>query len=73
MFADEACTDQISFPETYIAPGHQYSDWQPVDAKTHKMVCSECGETLTGEHAFNSEVTVQPTFDREGVRTYTCI
>ncbi len=52
---------------------HNYGNWTQNDASTHKKQCSSCGELMTEAHNFDAGViTVQPTQQAEGVKTYTC-
>ncbi len=50
---------------------HTYSVWVE-DGDNHKKSCS-CGDVVTEAHTWNGGVvTVEPTTETEGVKTYTC-
>lgn len=64
-------TDKFS---TYaLVEGHEHSyTWTPDGDKTHTGTCS-CGITVTKPHTWDEgKVTLEPTKDKEGVKTYTC-
>ncbi len=64
-------TDKFS---TYaLVEGHEHSyTWTSDGDKTHTGTCS-CGITVTKPHTWDEgKVTLEPTKDKEGVKTYTC-
>ena len=51
---------------------HEYANWVFVDEEFHEGTCS-CGATHKEAHAWdNGKVTVEPTAEQDGVRTFTC-
>lgn len=60
-------TDSI----TEVIP-HTFGTWQIHDAQTHYKTC-DCGETITENHSWDEgNITTEPTFDSEGIKTFTC-
>ncbi len=53
-------------------PGHTFGDWEPFSDTQHVKHCA-CNESEYAPHGWNAgEVTTPPTYDAEGVMTYTC-
>ena len=51
---------------------HEYSNWTYVDEESHEGTCA-CGHTHKEGHTWDSgKVTVEPTAEQDGVRTFTC-
>lgn len=51
---------------------HEYSSFEKHDATQHKKSCP-CGDIAYADHNWNDgTVTVQPTKEADGVKTYTC-
>ena len=51
---------------------HEYGEWIADGDASHKKECL-CGDVISEEHAFDEGVvTLEPTIDAEGEKTYTC-
>lgn len=54
---------------------HQYGDWIMDDEYVHKKSCTtdDCVIEIYEKHKYNNgEITKQPTYKEDGVKTYTC-
>ena len=68
---DDSNSSQPSEPTKH---SHVQSEEWTYDESNHWHQC-ECGEgekTSVGRHMYESEITTYPTYDSEGVTTYTC-
>ena len=64
--------DCIRFTEAE-AHTHTCPEFTYADEKQHSGSCSDCGETVTENHAWDDGViTEKPTLEKEGEITYTC-
>ena len=62
--------------ETKVIPalGHNYGDWKPLNDKQHQRVCeNDSSHVEKADHHFDEgKITTEPTYTKEGVKTYTC-
>ena len=64
-------TKRVSIPAVQT---HSYYEYTVIDGYTHRSICSVCGHTEDKEHIWDTgNVTVQPTYDTAGQRTYLCV
>ena len=62
-----------SEPEEPTSHTHRVESWTVLE-NGHSGLCADCGETVTQEHAMGAgTVTLEPTCQAEGTRTFTCI
>ena len=52
---------------------HTWGPWTDGQDGTHFRACTECGQTESTAHTFDEgKVTLEPTCEEQGVKTYTC-
>ena len=67
------CTCGATKTDIVPAKGHTYGDWTADGDENHKKIC-ECGDEVIEAHSWDEGiVTVEPTADAEGEKTYTCV
>ena len=74
--AEYICTDCGDFKTEAIpkTDDHSYGDFVKADGGYHERICSVCGDTERLAHGWNDgEITKAPTYDEEGVKTFTCL
>lgn len=60
--------------EAISALGHNYGDWIKLDDKQHQRICKNDSNHVEKEdhHFDKGKITTEPTYTKEGVKTYTC-
>ena len=74
--AEYICTDCGDFKTEAIpkTDDHSYGNFVKADGDYHERICSVCGDTERLAHGWNDgEITKEPTYDEEGVKTFTCL
>lgn len=75
FFSDEYGRNEIS-EDSWILPasGHDWGEWETIDEKQHKRVCThDSTHTEQEDHIWDAgEVTKEATENEEGIRTFTC-
>ncbi|MBQ3489988.1 MAG: hypothetical protein IJA86_05325, partial [Clostridia bacterium] len=65
------CGDSYTDSDTE-PKGHDFNAWKPLSEDMHERTCA-CGEKETADCIWDKGVlTVEPTYETEGMRTYTC-
>lgn len=73
-YTTHTCDCGDSYQDTEVeALGHDFAEAWNHDAANHWHVCTRCNKPSDAAgHTETSEITLRPTYTREGVRTYTC-
>ena len=70
------CTDCGDFKTEAISKtdDHSYGNFVAADGDYHERTCTVCGDTEKLAHSWNEgEITKEPSYDEEGVKTFTCL
>lgn len=73
-YTTHTCDCGDSYQDTEVeALGHDFAEAWNHDAANHWHVCTRCNKPSDAAgHTETSEITLRPTYTREGERTYTC-